>query len=619
MNENPHRWLTQRGSLPSSCFTPEIRASWKRCFDNGLDPFGEPLLASVSDAELNRLRNENHQVRRLAIIEMENLHRQIAGSKFIIAFTNSTGVILDLVIDPSQEGKNVERMRPGFIWREENNGTNALGLVAVTQRPGIVHGQEHYFKAYTGLTCAAAPIFGYNGKTVGIIDATSNCRSRQDHTLALVRMSCMTIENGLFRDRNGSNLIVEIHNRHEFLGTLQSAMLAFDDNGFLQESNRQARFFLQGIPLHQKIHFNQIFLTSFEAFLDQIRTRLSLQVADREGSSFAARAFNYRGRRQGSLAVPANTFHRAVPEVRMVHDDPTVKKAMHMVKRAVELKVPILIRGETGTGKELMARYAHWSSGREGDFVALNCAALPEALIESELFGYRDGAFTGARSGGAKGLVEQAHGGTLFLDEIGSMPFYVQAKLLRFLDRMEIRPVGKTKEIQLDIQLISATNARLNAPNSGIVFRTDLLYRINTMEVWLPPLRERQDLRAIVEAMVQCLHPPLKLDPAALDLLEVHAWPGNMRELKGLLTRLFISCESGLVHEADVRTILPDPLPESLLGQGQKNLADHEQEIILASYRRHKGNISAVARDLGISRNKVYKELKQARRERSQP
>jgi transcriptional regulator with PAS, ATPase and Fis domain len=284
-----------------------------------------------------------------------------------------------------------------------------------------------------------------------------------------------------------------------------------------------------------------------------------------------------------------------------------------MVRRAVELNVPILIRGETGTGKELMARYAHATSNRTGEFVAVNCAALPETLIESELFGHQEGAFTGATRGGSKGLVRQANRGTLFLDEIGIMPAQVQAKLLRFLDRMEIRPVGIAREIQLDIQLISATNTALKGRRKTDDFRTDLLYRINTMEVCLPALRDRQDLPQIIDAIIENFKQPLKLEPAALRQLEVYSWPGNIRELKGLLTRLLITCENGRVCAEDIRKFL-SILPADIAEESQtKNLADQELEIIRAAYERNSGNISAIARELGISRNTVYKKLKEAR------
>jgi len=265
MMEDARSLLTREGIVPAGIFNPEIRASWKRCFDYGLDPFGGPEQIQIDDADLIRRREENGLVRRLAKMEMENLHRQIAGSRFMIIFADNDGVILDRIVDGSIDTGNAGWTLPGFTWQEKVNGTNALGLVAATRQSAIVHGGEHYFKAYAGLTCAAAPIFGRHGKLAGIIDATSDCRSRQRHTLALVGMSCVTIENGLFRDRHKSNLIFELHNRREFLGTLQSAMLAFDEDGYLEESNRRARLFLPDLPARERVHFAGISLTGCRA------------------------------------------------------------------------------------------------------------------------------------------------------------------------------------------------------------------------------------------------------------------------------------------------------------------------------------------------------------------
>lgn len=606
MMENARRSLITNGAVPARFFTPEIRASWKRCFRIGLDPYGEPKPAAISASELRQLRDENDNVCQLAKIEMENLHRQIAGSQFVIILADSNGIILESIIDGHKAIDSASRTAPGQIWKEETNGTNALGLVSATLRPSMVHGDEHYFNTYSTLTCAAAPIFGPFGKLVGIIDATSNCKSRQHHTLALVRMSCITIENALFRQRHKDTLIIEIHNRREFLGTLQSAMLAFDGNGFLREPSRQALFFLQGIALRPRTHFDEIFRTSFTNFIEQVTGDNSSHLTDSEGSSFEARALNFHARKARLKQIPTC---KPITETAMVYKDPAVIEAMHMVRRAAQLNVPILIRGETGTGKELLARYAHSISGRRGNFIAVNCAALPENLIESELFGYQEGAFTGASRGGAKGLVEQAHKGTLFLDEIGAMPSQLQAKLLRFLDRMEIRPVGKTTEIPLDIQLISATNARLTGPDKEADFRTDLLYRINTVEVFLPPLRKRKDLHAIIDGITESFPHPLNIEPEARNLLESYLWPGNIRELKNLLVRLSISCQGGSVCAEDVHKLLPIPLAQSSGEPHHQSLAEHEQEIIQAALDRHQGNISAAARDLGISRNKVYKKL----------
>jgi transcriptional regulator with PAS, ATPase and Fis domain len=420
----------------------------------------------------------------------------------------------------------------------------------------------------------------------------------------------------LFRDRHKDSLILELHSRSEFLGTLQSGLLAFQEDGFLEESNRRAMPFLQDLQPRARIHFDEIFLTPFPEFLNRLPGDRSTYLTDREGSSFAVRAFNYHAHK----LTPAPTLIGNRPstngEIHMVCDDPVVRSAMHMVRRAVELNVPILIRGETGTGKELMARYAHAVSNRKGDFVAINCAALPESLIESELFGHQEGAFTGAVRGGSKGLVRQAHQGTLFLDEIGMMPAQMQAKLLRFLDRMEIRPVGKTTEIQMDIQLISATNETSNGKEQMGQFRPDLLYRINTMEVCLPPLRQRQDLHAIIKAIVETFHTPLQLTPPALSMLKAYHWPGNIRELKGFLTRILIACGSRIVAGEDVQKILIIPASTEVARYSARDLATQEQKIIVDAYQRNGGNISAVSRELGISRNTVYKKLKEIRKDR---
>ncbi len=616
MKEDARTCLAREGIVPARFFNSEIRASWKRCFDTGLDPFGDPTPVQISAAQLNRRREKSDLVRRLAKMEMENLHRQIAGSNFIIIFADSEGVILDRVVDGAMATDNPDRTLSGCMWQEEINGTNALGLVAVIQRPAIVHGEEHYFRDHANLTCAAAPIFGQSGNLVGIIDATSDCRCRQHHTLALVRMSCITIENGLFRDRHKGNLILELHSRSEFLGTLQSGLLAFQEDGFLEESNRWVMPFLQDLQPRAKIHFDEIFLTPFREFLGRLSGDRSTYLSDREGSSFAVRAFNYRTHKPAAALAPVQRRPSPTDEIRMVSEDPVVRSAMHMVRRAVELNVPILIRGETGTGKELMARYAHAVSNRKGDFVAVNCAALPESLIESELFGHKDGAFTGSARGGSKGLVRQAHQGTLFLDEIGMMPAQMQAKLLRFLDRMEIRPVGKTTEIQMDIQLISATNETSSGKKQMGRFRPDLLYRINTMEVCLPPLQKRQDLQAIIETVVETFHAPLKLTPSALSILRAYDWPGNIRELKGFLTRVLIACGNGIVTGEEVEKILNIQAPSEGGRYSAKDLATQEQRIILDAYERHGGNISAVSRELGISRNTVYKKLKETRKDR---
>lgn len=287
-----------------------------------------------------------------------------------------------------------------------------------------------------------------------------------------------------------------------------------------------------------------------------------------------------------------------------VADDRRVRAIVHQAETAAARKIPILIRGETGTGKEQLARHAHAASGRTGAFVPVNCAALPESLIEAELFGYAEGAFTGARRGGATGLVKEANGGTLFLDEIGDMPIALQAVLLRLLDDWTVRPVGGVST-KVDVFLISATNATLDKAITEKRFRADLLYRLNTLEVTLPPLGDRNDFNAIVQHLLDAIDPNYRIAPETLAALAARPWPGNIRELRNILARLTLAAAGGLPDKATLAT-LTGPAP-AMASSG--SLHEIQLASILTVHAETAGNVSETARRLGISRNTVYRAL----------
>ena len=345
----------------------------------------------------------------------------------MIAFALTNGVILDTISDhtfnPTARTTNIQ---PGGLWSEFGCGTNALGSAAATQRAITVHGGEHFFTRYGKLTCTAAPVFGPDGTVAGVLDASSDCDSRQQHTSALVSMAATQIENGLFRERYRGSTMVAFHNRAEYLHTLSAGLMALDAAGTVLNMNLRARLFLQGLPTEPGRRFRDLFRTGFGEFIDMGKRDQRVRVQDRVGSVFVASIETL----QPLVAVPAPSRPGRSPPTKpsgaFVALDPVVVKAMCHVEAAAKRCLPILIRGETGTGKEQLARYAHDSSGRSGAFVPVNCAALPESLIEAELFGHAEGAFTGARKGGAAGLVAQADKGTLFLDEIGDMRLPLQ-------------------------------------------------------------------------------------------------------------------------------------------------------------------------------------------------
>jgi sigma-54 dependent transcriptional regulator, acetoin dehydrogenase operon transcriptional activator AcoR len=599
-----HGILRQSGTVPSNLLAAEIYESWLRCVALGLDSTRPPSVDLASPRVLRSEQEERVLLRGLALAEMRTLHDQIAGSNFLIAFATPEGLLLDIVADKSfadtPEAKNI---RPGSLWSETLCGTNGIGTAAFLKRPVVVHGSEHYFPSFGSLTCAASPIFAPDGSLAGILDASSDCVSRQTHTAALVCMAATQIENGLFRERHHRDILIAFHNRGEYLHTLTAGLIAVDDSGRILAANQAARILLHGLPTTPGRSFTDIFRTRFSSFMDEGRLRERQRLQDEVGSSFIATIEHPNV----SPMLRAVARPRAAPPITptpFISVDPVVAHVVRQTEAAAQRKMPILIRGETGTGKEQLARHAHAASGRSGPFVAVNCAALPDSLIEAELFGYGEGAFTGARKGGSAGLVKEADGGTLFLDEIGDMPVTLQAVLLRFLDDWTVRPVGGAKR-QVDVLLISATNADLGESIAKGRFRSDLLFRLNTLEVTLPPLAERSDFQAIAQHLLATIDARRTLSARLVEHLAECAWPGNIRELRNVLSRLTLQTEDSVIDYPEAALIGGQHTEERRSG----TLQGRHRAQVLSTYAETGNNVSETARRLGVSRNTIYRVL----------
>jgi transcriptional regulator with PAS, ATPase and Fis domain len=322
-----------------------------------------------------------------------------------------------------------------------------------------------------------------------------------------------------------------------------------------------------------------------------------------------------------SITIPA--ARRLSHLSRLDTGDVKMVQAIAKVSKVLGHAIPILIMGETGTGKELFAQAVHQDSPQaSGPFVALNCASIPDTLIESELFGYEDGAFTGARKNGQIGKVLQANGGTLFLDEIGDMPLHLQARLLRVLQERVITPLGSHKSIPVDVSIICATNRNLRQMIAVGTFREDLYYRLNGMVVRLPALRERSDLNAIIQKILEAESRKTRItvSPQVMALFMQYQWPGNFRQLANLLrTALILAGDTREIrHEHLPDDFLEDFVPsdesrltagiEQALSKGQK-LEDLNLSVIQQTLQSHHGNVSATARALGVSRNTIYRKI----------
>jgi transcriptional regulator of acetoin/glycerol metabolism len=613
--ENAWMTLEQRGAPPAELLSADIYDSWMRCISFGLDTLRPPSPEFVSPAILRQEQRRCSLVRGLALAEMHTLHQQIAGSNFLIAFANADGLLLDIISDSSfSDASNAASIRPGTVWTERICGTNGLGTAAHLKRAIVVHGRDHFFSRYNNLTCVAAPIFAPDGELTGILDASSDCMSRQAHTQALVAMAATQIENGLFREHHRGNILIAFHNRGEYLHTLSAGLLAVDNEGRILAANRAAGILLHGLPASPGRRFADVFRTKFSTFVDEGRRKERQRLEDEVGSQFIATIENTRQFsmvRGGSTPPPPP---KAIA-TQFVSADPAIAGIVRRVESAATRKMPILIRGETGTGKEQLARHAHAASRRSGEFVAVNCAALPESLIEAELFGYSEGAFTGAKKGGSAGFFKEADGGTLFLDEIGDMPVALQAVLLRFLDDWTVRPVGGAKRL-VDVLLVSATNANLDESIAKGRFRSDLLFRLNTLEVTLPPLHERSDFADIARHLMRKIDPSADFTESAIDRLAELEWDGNIRELRNVLSRLSLGGPGSLIDEAAVEVVVGHSCTERLAREGPNNhglrndLHEIQRAHVLTAYAETGNNISRTARRLGVSRNTIYRTLR---------
>jgi transcriptional regulator of acetoin/glycerol metabolism len=567
-----------RGIAPPGAISEAVERSWKRCLDAGLDIGARPAFEPVESSDLRQLKEQNQLLTVRAQPVMENLFDQIANTQSMVILTDAQGMILHSLGDDDFVSRAQRvALQPGVSWNEDHKGTNAIGTTLVEKTAVSVNGSEHFFPANHFLTCSAAPILDPFGTLIGALDVSGDHRGHQPHTLALVRMSAQMIENHLFREQFTGTLLLCFHARSEFVGTLCEGIAAFSPDGHFVSGNRSGLFQL-GLTLSElRAHtFDSLFDLPMHLAMARARQDGLMTLKMHNGVRVFAKA-DLRGAARGKV-VQLEEFKRA-PRTEVDSGvvgppftldglntgDPRIAAATAKVRRVLNRDITVLIQGETGTGKEWFAKAMHADSPRRSSpFIAVNCAAIPEGLIESELFGYEEGAFTGARRKGAPGKILQADGGTLFLDEIGDMPLSLQARLLRVLQERTISPLGGTRAYPVDVALVCATHRKLRELIAQGQFREDLYYRLNGFVVTLPPLRERTDLPQLVRRLIDGEARPgerPQISADVMDLFHRHAWPGNLRQLHNLLRTSL-----AMVEDDDVicRHHLPDDFLEEL-------------------------------------------------------
>jgi transcriptional regulator of acetoin/glycerol metabolism len=616
-----------------------ISSSWRRCVnDYGLDPTGKQELARVGDRQLREHQERLGRMLPIARAEMNNLHQQIAGTGHSIILTNADGMVINYVGDPGFDGEAAKRgLCEGAIWSEQYQGTNGMGTCLAERQPIIVHHDEHFFTGHLSLSCAASPIMDPNNEMIAVLDASSESRNVQHHTMALVNMSAMIIENRMFLCMFRNHFILRFHSRPEFVTTLGEGLIAFQADGKILATNRSARFQLDyGSPDEvQKLKLDELFNTPVSRLLQHGSSATSspLPVHDTQHSRryFTTVRMPETGQTHrvdmGARETGARARHPApAPELstRLEFGDTAMAQNIRVALRVLDRNIPILIEGESGTGKGLFAKTMHEASERaDKPFVAINCASIPESLIESELFGYKAGAFTGASRQGSAGKIVQADGGTLFLDEIGDMPHSLQARLLRVLEEKEVVPLGAHTPVVVDLRVISATHQDLPAMVREGRFREDLYYRLQGVTVTLPPLRERTDKRNLIMHLIAAESADgshIEVDEQVMERFNHYCWPGNIRQLRNVLRTMLALTESSRLKVDDIIDDLfrdirdeqdtQDADTDKPVKACSDPLLNAEREALLAELERHHWNISRAAKRLGLSRNTLYRKMK---------
>ncbi len=594
---------------------PSVARSWLRCLQqHNLDPGLHIPPTIIEHASLLKRREQLQQVLEFSNHEMNSLHRQLAGSGHAVLLTDASGVILNCVTSQSEKHAFEQAgLILGADWSEACEGSNGIGTCLVEQQPLTIHQNEHFNSRHIGLTCSSSPVFDPHGELLAVLDVSSTrldvSRQSQFHTMALVNLSAKVIESSHFLRSYQGEWLLRFHSQAEYIGQFSEALLAFDSEGRVRAVNQGA---INVLGLSRRELLGLTLVDIFDCHLDDLFARASMQpstswpLSTRQGQPLFAMLRGQPQRRVHALGTAALT----PPWLCMT--DPALLKDFQRSLRVYEHDVPLLIGGETGTGKEAFSKALHQVSSRGGKpFVALNCAAIPESLIESELFGYRGGSFTGARKEGMRGKLQQADGGTLFLDEIGDMPLALQTRLLRVLEERQIDPIGGETQ-SIDVRVISASNRDLSKMVADGGFREDLYYRLNGLTIGLPALRERSDKLQLLQHLLkeEAHGQEISLQEQAQQALLSYHWPGNVRQLRNVLRTLVALSENGTISYAELPAEFRNlPLLTAPVSALNAPLGDAERSALLTVLEEQRWHITRSAKQLGISRNTLYRKL----------
>lgn len=577
---------------------PLLSDSWFRSQLYGLDRTADDF-PRVRQGELADVLASNAGLQQFAQPVIKQLAQKLAEKQSVVILSDATGLVLNTFGDmPSMEKAQRYALAPGNLWSECGRGTNAIGTALAIDDGCEIQGHQHFLTLNQGLYCAAMPLQMPNGQIAGVLDISGPAHFPHPQTFSWVKAAAKQIEYlWVKQSLHPQQWLMSLHLQPQGIDTSDELLLVFSDN-VLTAANRLAmRELALSVGQLGSVTFQQLFPQQ-QQHANTIPVPLD----------YATQRYYFR------LRAPQRS-HFATPSEPASDLPFSLGRDGEKMVRLLNAGVSLCIHGETGSGKEYVSRALHQQSRwREGEFVAINCAAIPEALIESELFGYHPGAFTGASKNGYIGKIREADGGVLFLDEIGDMPLALQTRLLRVLQEKEVAPLGSSRSWPVNFAVISATHRDLAQRVAEGEFREDLLYRLQEFSMTIPPLRDWPDVEGFISRLWLELggaDRDIQLSPALLTALAQLPWPGNVRQLRSLLRVLLALADEG---EEVTEVHLPAEYRRAAV-QPQLDRQSHDERLISETLQRFKGNISKTAEALGVARSTLYRRAARDKRD----
>lgn len=609
----------------ASSWRPYLR-SWKRCIEEfGLNPDQAIDIPVLQHAQWRAAREKlGDRTLVYAMEELEAVMQIAANAGYGAALADNDGILLGEVAANPEFRCDNERM--GSVWLENFGGTNGVGTCLIEARPVAVFREDHFFREFAHQACVAAPFRDARGNVLGVINLTTRNPRILEETHRVIyhvtQQSAARLEKRFFCEDFCNEYVFSIRS-----GNGLALHLAINELGYIVGANHAAQEHFDFNPRVTPLSFWDVFEKDGSPGINGASAgRVQLRLL-RDGTLLTAKvhqpdrpitSFIQPGKVAKVIEESAPSYAADIDLDSFAGRDVNVARQVGLVRKLANSGLPYLLLGETGVGKDTLAKAIHaHSERRDKPYVAFNCAAVPESLIDSELFGYGKGAFTGANREGNKGRLLEANGGTLFLDEIGDMPLALQTRLLRVLESGEVSPLGAGKAVKVDLQIIAATNRNVHEKIEAGEFRSDLFYRLAGLVVELPALRERADLDHLIDTMLLRYSDKVMLSEQAKEALLQHPWPGNIRELRNVLHRAVHISEAGLIRNEDLlltavrkSPVVSVEMKRLPIQRNETALADAEKLALIDLLAQHDGNVEVTAVTLSLNKATLYRKIK---------